>query len=154
MTEFGFELEADQRHAEMIVAQMGLTEAKGVNTPGEAEKPHEVEENRELLGKEEAATFKSVAARANYLAQDRPDIMYAMKEVCRKMSAPTVGSWRALKRLARYLIAHPRMVFEYEWQGREMEVTSYTDSDWAGCHDTGKSTSGCLLYTSPSPRDS
>ncbi len=27
--------------------------------------------------------FRGVAARANYLALDRPDIQYAVKEVCR-----------------------------------------------------------------------
>ena len=30
----------------------------------------------------------------------------------------------------------------YPWQGDEGEVVAYTDSDWAGCRHTGKSTSG------------
>ena len=53
---------------------------------------------------------------------------------------------KSLMRLGRYLINHPRMVFEYHFQGQEYEGSAYTDSDWAGCHRTGKSTSGgCLM---------
>ena len=33
-------------------------------------------------------TFRSVVARGNYLAQDRPDVRYTVKELCRKMSKP------------------------------------------------------------------
>ena len=106
----GFELEADQRHAELIVEQLRLSDAKGVVSPGEVEKPSDAEENDEELPKDEAGLFRSIAARANYLAQDRPDIMFAVKEICSKMATPTRGAWKALKRLGRYLVNKPRMV--------------------------------------------
>ena len=34
------------------------------------------------------------------------------------------------------------MVTKYRWQGEEDAVEAFTDSDWAGCRQTGKSTSG------------
>ena len=38
----------------------------------------------------------------------------------------------------------------YDWQGHEPEITGYSDSDWAGCRVTGKSTSGgALMIGSP-----
>ena len=37
------------------------------------------------------------------------------------------------------------MILKYDWQGHEREVTGYSDSDWAGCRVTGKSTSGGSL---------
>ena len=37
----GYELEADPRHAEMVIDALGLTDAKGVSSPGEAPKKHE-----------------------------------------------------------------------------------------------------------------
>ena len=80
-TKDGFELEADQRHSELIVEQLGLSDAKGAVTPGELEKPHEMEENVAELSVEEAKSFRSIAARANYLAQDRPD----MWNICDRM---------------------------------------------------------------------
>ena len=51
----------------------------------------------------EATRFRAVAARANYLSGDRPDIQYAVKEVCRRMAKPVGGDWEKLIRLGRYL---------------------------------------------------
>ena len=56
--------------------------------------------------------FRRIAARANYLAADRPDIMYSVKEICRSMAKPSLKEWKQLKRLARYLIMHPRTILE------------------------------------------
>ena len=51
----------------------------------------------------------------------------------------------ALKRLCRYLVGLPRMVFRYQWQSAET-IDVYTDTDFAGCPRTRKSTSGgCVL---------
>ena len=94
-----------------------------------------------------ARSFRATAARTNYLAQDRGDLMYVAKEVCRNMSRPTIGGWRRFKRIARYLVGKPRLVYKYPWQGRGDEMTGYSDSDWAGCKETGKSTSGGLIMT-------
>ena len=38
-----------------------------------------------------------------------------------------------------------RTVTKYPWQDEEWEVDTYTDSDWAGCRVTGKSTSGGVV---------
>ena len=57
--------------------------------------------------KERAAVYKSVAARLNYRAPDRGDIQFAVKEICRRMSAPTWRDWSRLKRVARYLASAP-----------------------------------------------
>ncbi len=144
-TKDGWEYEPDQRHAEIIVDSLGLKEAKAVETPTEELKKWEDEENEKELSEEKQTKFRSIAARCNYLAADRPDLMYAVKEVCREMAKPTVGAWKKLKRIGRYLVGKPRTVLRYDWQGREWEVDGYTDSDWAGCRKTGRSTSGGVL---------
>jgi hypothetical protein len=115
-----------------------LIEAKAVETPTEEEKKWEAEENENELDTEKSRKFRSIAARCNYLAADRPDIMYPVKELCRKMAKPTVGAWRKLKWLGRYLVGVPRTVFEYKWQGREKVIDGYTDSDWAAGHQEGR----------------
>ena len=93
----------------------------------------------------EATRYRAITVRANYLAADRPYLMYSVKELCRGMARPTKAHWHKLKRLGRYLVDNGRTVFRYDWQGHESEVTGYTDSDWAGCRVTGKSTSGGAL---------
>ena len=84
----------------------------------------------------------ALAARANYLALDRADMQFAAKEVCRGMASPTRGDLRKLKRLARFLIQHPRVVWIFGPQPPVSELTVYSDSDWAGCRRTARSTSG------------
>ena len=80
----------------MIVEAMGLRAAEGVSTPTEDEKAWEEETNDKDLDAEKATKFRKIGARANYLAADRPDIMYSVKEICRQMSRPTVGRWKRL----------------------------------------------------------
>ena len=68
-------------------------------------------ENAEfLLSREEATLFRALAARANFLSQDRPDINFSTKELCREFSQPNQKSFLKLKRLVRYLIGLPRLV--------------------------------------------
>ena len=112
-------------------------------------------------------------ARLNYLAMDRPDIQYATKEAAKRMANPLQSDWLLLKRIGRYLSGAARFVQLLEWQAGPQCLSTYVDSDWAGDKKTCKSTSGdmvfrgrhlikswssnqqvCLLYTSPSPRDS
>ena len=95
-----------------------------------------------MLDAEAASRYRGLAARANYLALDRPDIQFAVKEIARRMSRPTEADWSLLKRLARYLIKAPRGVTHYCWQAMPRRIDTYVDSDWAGCTRTRRSTSG------------
>ena len=61
------------------------------------------------------------------------------------MSTPTEGARRAVKRLVRYLIGAPRLVWARRQQGPQSYFTAITDSDHAGCKKTRKSTS-CSAY--------
>ena len=64
------------------------------------------------------------------------------------MANPSEASWSSLKRLGRYLSGLPRLVYVYHQQSVDT-IDCYTDTDWAGCPRTRKSTSGgCLLLGS------
>ena len=89
--------------------------------------------------------FRGQAARANYLGPDRPDMIYAAKEVCRGMSCPTDLHQAALKRMVRYLRSRPRLVFKFDYQQAD-HIDTYADTDWAGCPRSRRSTSGgCIM---------
>ena len=49
---------------------------------------------------------------------------------------------RRLRKIGKYLIGSPRLVSKFVWQDMPTKVTSFTDSDWAGCVKTARSTSG------------
>ena len=141
----GWEYEADQRHAELIIKGMNLVGANGVKSPGEDDKPWEAETDDEELRGSDVTAYRALAARANYLALDRADIQFAAKEICRGMARPARGHLKRLRRLARYLITVPRVVWHFAPQCPVSIVTAYSDSDWAGCRRTARSTSGGVL---------
>ncbi len=143
----GIKYEADPRQAEKLVRELKLEESKTVGTPGVKEGMDQVLADQ-LLPPEKTRPYRAVTARANYLAADRPDCQFASKEVCRWMSAPTEKSLVAIKRLGRFLEGHKRLVYHYPWQSAS-KIEVYSDTDWAGCQRTRKSTSGgCLMLGS------
>ena len=132
--------EADPRQAERLIKDCGLTGANPMSTPGVKISFQEHEADVPIDQKLFTA-FRGSAARANYLSADRIDCQYACKEVCRSMSSPTEQSWKALKRIGRYLCGKPRLVYSYRRQELSA-IDVYVDTDWAGCARTRKSTSG------------
>ena len=118
--EYGLEYEADRKHAKMICEAMGLEEwSKGLSCP--YEKSEQIGEEGEEMSKEDATEYRALAARANFLALDRLDIQFAVKELCRSMSAPKQESWSGVKRLVRYLLEKPRVIWRFGGdQGRDL----------------------------------
>ena len=125
---------------ERLIEECGLEGANTVATPGVKHSLKEIGEDGELPARLHTP-FRGAAARGNYLAADRVDIQFACKEVCRTMSSPTEQSWKALKRISRYLGGRPRLVYMYPYQ-EVTHIDTYVDTDWAGCPKTRKSTSG------------
>ena len=116
----GLVYEPDQRHAEVIIRELGLENAGSVLTPGTraeqnvASAPSEVlgipvEEDSEPMDPQDATRFRGLAARCNYLGQDRVDLQYACKEVSRRMAKPRCHDWQLLKRIGRYLVWGPKV---------------------------------------------
>ena len=98
-----------------------------------------------VLSDEQATNFRALAARANYLALDRPDLAYASEELCRAFSRPTTSDVEALERMVRYLMHRRRRVWQYEWCNADDAIDVYADTDFAGCKKTRRSTSGDVL---------
>ena len=73
---------------------------------------------------------------------DRPDLQFPVKDICREMSSPTTGSLRRLMKCGRYIKGKPRLVWNFMMQDETEGVNIFTDSDWAGCRRSRKSTSG------------
>ena len=104
--------EADPRQAERLIHECGMEGANPVGTAGTKVNFNDYENDTELPAKLHTA-FRAAAARSNYLSADRIDMNFAGQEICRYMSKPGGVSWRALKRLARYLHGKPRLVYNY-----------------------------------------
>ena len=123
-TESGLEYEADPRQAEQLCRDLGLIGAKPLGTPGAKVNSEQLMGDKPLAA-EKATPFRAVAARANYLAADRPECQFAAKEICRWMAAPTDCSLGALKRLGRYIEGKRRLVYHYPWQQADRRLLGH-----------------------------
>ena len=142
----GIHYEPDQTHADIIIKQLGLDNKKAVNTPGSKADNEKDEENDAVdLEPKFASMYRAITARANYLSQDRSDIKFAVKELSRHMARPCRRHWRKIIRLGKYLIGKQRFVCDYEYQEKYNKIDVWTDTDYAGCRETRKSTSGGVV---------
>ena len=64
----------------------------------------------------DATQYRARVARLNFLSIDRSDLQFCCKDSARKMTTPTNGDWKAMKRFGRYLIGRPRVVHFHFWQ--------------------------------------
>ena len=142
-------LEPDRRHVDLLIRNLGLENAKGVDTP-DLKKPVEqqmLESKSTLLTKDLASMFRSSVMRAAYLSQDRPDLSHAVKNLSRKMVSPTESSLADLKRLGRYLKKYPNFAQVFATQAEPTSIKVQVDSDHAGDAVTRRSTTGMIaLY--------
>ena len=139
----GLEVEGDPRHAQTLLEEWEMMECKHVETPGV--KRSVVATEREEMSPAEATKYRRAAARITYMAQDRPDLAFAAKELAMNMASPKCGDKVEVKRIIRYLRGRPRGHLSYPWQERNMYLNVFADSDWAGDVVSRRSTSGGVV---------
>jgi hypothetical protein len=91
--------------------------------------------------------YASLIALANFLAcWTRPDIAFVVNKLCKFMANPGDAHWQALKHLIRYLrgTRSKGLCFNFGTQFDVKGVHGYSDSSYADCPDTSKST---VAYT-------
>ncbi|GJR96462.1 ribonuclease H-like domain-containing protein [Tanacetum coccineum] len=89
--------------------------------------------------------YRSLAGGLQYLTFTRPDISYAVQQVCLHMHDPREPHLAALKRVLRYV----RGTLDFGLQlyaSITGSLVAYTDADWAGCPTTRWSTSGYCVF--------
>jgi len=89
--------------------------------------------------------FRSLAGALQYLTFTRPDIAYAVQQVCLHMHDPREPHIAALKRILRYVRGTLQLGLHITASSAPNLIV-YSDADWAGCPDTRKSTSGYAVF--------
>ena len=146
-TREGIEYEGDGSHRRALMEEMGLgQDSNAVGCPAERPEGRPSGDDEVELREAERRGFRSMAAKLNYIGQDRSDVQYAARGVCSGMAKPSVGDMRRLRGRVRYLARVEGVTWEYgEWRdGEEVRVDVYVDSDWAK-EASRKSTSGGML---------
>ncbi|XP_060178331.1 uncharacterized mitochondrial protein AtMg00810-like [Lycium barbarum] len=89
--------------------------------------------------------YRNLAGVLQYLTFTRPDISYAVQQICLFMRNPMEVHMNALKRIVRYIkgtLDHGLHLYP----SKPTTLISYTDADWGGCPDTRRSTSGYCVF--------
>lgn len=100
------------------------------------------------LSTEEKSQYRVIVGSVLYLAcWTRPDIAFAVSELSRFVSDPGSVHMQAAKRVLRYLKGTKDLGLRFTRpsDGSLNQLWGYVDSDWAGCADTRKSTTGYAL---------
>jgi hypothetical protein len=90
--------------------------------------------------------YWSLASALQYLTFTRPDITYAVQQLCLHMHDPREPHLTAVKRLLRYLWGTVNYGLLLHRRSSSTDLVVYTDTDWGGCPDTRRSTSGYAVF--------
>ncbi|XP_071704314.1 uncharacterized mitochondrial protein AtMg00810-like [Rutidosis leptorrhynchoides] len=89
--------------------------------------------------------YRSLAGALQYLTFTRPDITYAVHQLCLFMHDPREPHFNARKRVLRYVrgtVDNGLQIFP----SSTSKLIAYSDADWGGCLDTRRSTSGYCVF--------
>ena len=94
--------------------------------------------------------YRQLIGSLMYLVNMRPDIHYAVNTLSQFMVEPRKAHWAAAKHILRYLRGTVEYGLKYT-KGNEIQLSGFTDADWAGSIVDQKSTSGYCYRLPPTP---
>lgn len=130
------------KYATDLLKRAGMEMAKPVSTPTLNESLS-LSSDSALLS--DPQLYRSLVGALQYLTFTRPDIAFAVNQVCQFMHNPREKHMLAVKRILRYVKGTVHYGLQF-YKGGSQTLTAYSDADWAGCHDTRRSTTGFCLY--------
>ncbi|WVZ94605.1 hypothetical protein U9M48_040475 [Paspalum notatum var. saurae] len=134
------------QYAEDILERAGMSNCKPAPTPVDTKPKLSINDGTPMA---DASFYRSIAGALQYLTMTRPDIAYAVNQICLYMHAPRDAHWNLVKRILRYVrgtLDHGIKISA----STSTELIAYSDADWAGCPDTRRSTSGYCVYVGDS----
>ncbi|KAJ0925237.1 putative RNA-directed DNA polymerase [Helianthus annuus] len=130
------------QYAKDIIARASMSSCKPCSTP--------VDLSSKLRDTDGAlfsdpALYRSLAGALQYLTFTRPDLSYAVQQVCLFMHEPRDPHFAFMKRNIRYL----QGTIDYGiriLRSASSDLVAYSDADWGGCPDSRRSTSGYCVF--------
>ncbi|XP_071689223.1 uncharacterized mitochondrial protein AtMg00810-like [Rutidosis leptorrhynchoides] len=129
-------------YATDIINRVGMKTCNAVTTPVDTLGKMSTSDSPLISNPTE---YRSLAGGLQYLTFTRPDISYAVQQICLHMHDPHENHLLALKRIIRYLQGTSALGLHIS-KSTSHNLVGFTDADWAGCPDTRRSTSGYCVY--------
>ncbi|XP_056697386.1 uncharacterized mitochondrial protein AtMg00810-like [Spinacia oleracea] len=133
---------SQQKYAQEILERAGMGTCKPAATPVNTNAKLSADSGPSV---QDPTHYRSLAGALQYLTFTRPNIAYAVQQVCLFMHDPREPHFNALKRILHYIqgtIDHGLHLYPTS----TLHLITYTDADWGGCPDTRRSTSGYCCF--------
>lgn len=104
------------------------------------------------LSKPDHERYRSLIGSISYLAIcSRPDISFAISVLSRQLHDPAHRHLVLAKRVLRYISGTTDKSIFFPANSTAHPLTAYCDSDWGGCHETRRSTTGIIIKVNNAP---
>ena len=130
-----------QKYTQDILEKYGMLDCKPVSTPTEVNARLCSTDGKDL---EDVTMYRGLVGSLIYLTLTRPDVAYALSVVSRFMQNPKKYHLEAIRRILRYIKGTVDHGIMYP-SGELFEIHGYCDADYAGDHDTRRSTTGSKI---------
>ncbi|XP_021807902.1 uncharacterized protein LOC110751704 [Prunus avium] len=130
-----------KKYAYDLLTRTGFANSKPISTPCISSQKLSLHCG-EPLG--DPSEYRQVVGALQYLTITRPDLFYAVNQVCQFLHSPTTVHWQAVKRILRYLKATYDHGLRY--QPSKLELNAYSDADYVGDPNVRHSTGGFCVY--------
>jgi hypothetical protein len=139
MTQWGY--------CKQILETFGMTQTTPVTTPMLAKPKLFTNMEEDTV---DPTLYRSMVGKLLYLTHTQPDITHAVSVVSRFMPRPQLSHLQAVKRIFRYLSGTCEYGILFA-RGGHLELTGFSDSDYAGDPESGRSTTGFVFFLGGSP---
>ena len=134
-----------QKYAKEILKKFKMEECKSTSTPMNQKEKFCKEDGAEKV---DEGLYRSMIGCLMYLTATRPDIMHVVSLLSRYMHCASEIHFQAAKRVIRYVKGTVDYGIKFS-QVQSFNFHGFSDSDWAGCVDDMRSTSGyCFSFGS------
>lgn len=124
-----------------ILAKFNMSDAVPVSTPAETTTPVGVQDGQTVV----TYPFREAVGSLMYLAvATRPDIAFAISSVSRHLENPSPADVTAVRRVMKYIKGTANLGIFFDSQC-EINLNAFSDADYAGDHETRRSTSGFVF---------
>ncbi|GKV31343.1 hypothetical protein SLEP1_g40039 [Rubroshorea leprosula] len=133
---------SQEKYAKDLFKKCRMEDCNSVGTPMVSNQKFSLDDGEEKV---DAHAYRNLIGSLLYLTNSRLDITFATSMLSRFMQSPSKTHYGAVRRILRYLKGTISFGILYA-KNEQFNLFGYSDSDWAGCVDDRRSTSGYAFF--------